>query len=357
MHSCPCGDPAKEANNKRARCAALETFDLKSSATKQDIEDAYRTFAKLWQPDPFQRDEKLKKVAEAKLKAINAAYSVLTSAPAESDLSGEGEQAVSVETISAPERSGSFGERCQRFIGALPRPSKLMAIAALIAGLCVAGFLWKGIDSYLTGEPVVGEQYSNLKTFLRVRLREKTQGSWSDEWHQLFSHESATVAAASPQPDSTEQSDRQDRTPHIEHRYESNAVQPGHVKAIPYITADLTKAEVIAIQGTPTTFSEDKLTYAKTEFYFSDDKLAGWKIDPASGPARVKLWPQGTVDPSLQSFTLGSTKDQVIALQGTPTVFSEDTFGYGGSEVYFQNDQVIGWKDDRTSVPLRATAR
>jgi hypothetical protein len=54
---------------------------------------------------------------------------------------------------------------------------------------------------------------------------------------------------------------------------------------------------------------------------------------------------------------LGSTKDQVLAVQGTPTLFSDNTFGYGGSEVYFQNDRVIGWKADPVSVSHRATPR
>jgi len=126
---------------------------------------------------------------------------------------------------------------------------------------------------------------------------------------------------------------------------------------MPYITAGLSEAEVIAIQGAPTSTAEDKLTYGKTEFYFIGDKLAGWKIDPASTAARIRLWPDAEVDPSLQSLTLGSTKDQVLAVQGTPTLLSDNTFGYGGSEVYFQSDRVIGWKADPGSVSLRAMSR
>jgi hypothetical protein len=50
---------------------------------------------------------------------------------------------------------------------------------------------------------------------------------------------------------------------------------------------------------------------------------------------------------------LGSSKDEVLVLQGTPILFSESKFGYGGSEIYFQNDRVTGWKNDPASVALR----
>jgi hypothetical protein len=355
MHLCPCGEPTEDADKYCARCAALQTLDLQSSATRQDIEDAYRKLAKLWQPDPFQRDEKLKKAADAKLNAINTAYTALTSAPAEIDLEGQDAQPASAETTSMPEPTGASGGGWQHLIGALPRPSSLMAIAALVAGLCVGGFLLETFDSYLMGKPVVGEQYLHLKTFLSVRFREKTHDAWNASWNRLLPRESHAVTPAAPLPDVEAQKARLERTPHVQHTYDSSAVQPEHVKAKPYITAGLTKDEVIAIQGTPSSSSEDGLAYGSTEFYFRDGKLAGWSIDSKSDPVRVKLWPETAVDPNLRSFTLGSTKDQVLVIQGTPTLFSEDRFGYGGSEVYFQNDRVIGWKADPSSVPLRAT--
>jgi len=61
-------------------------------------------------------------------------------------------------------------------------------------------------------------------------------------------------------------------------------------------------------------------------------------------------------NPSLQSFGLGSTKNEVLAIQGTPTVYSQTTFGYGRSEVYFQYGRVIGWKTD-PATPLRTSSR
>jgi hypothetical protein len=42
-------------------------------------------------------------------------------------------------------------------------------------------------------------------------------------------------------------------------------------------------------------------------------------------------------------FTVGSTKDEVLALQGTPTSFNEVQWSYGLSHVSFQNGRVTSW--------------
>jgi hypothetical protein len=40
---------------------------------------------------------------------------------------------------------------------------------------------------------------------------------------------------------------------------------------------------------------------------------------------------------------VGSTKDEVIAIQGTPTSYYEESFSYGNSHVYLENDRVVRW--------------
>jgi hypothetical protein len=114
---------------------------------------------------------------------------------------------------------------------------------------------------------------------------------------------------------------------------------------------------VLLTAGDPTSSSPDKLVYPGSELYLKDDKVAGWKIDPGASSLRVKLWPDAPVDPDLDAFTVGSTKNDVLVVQGTPTSFSENTFGYGGSEVYFQRNRVVSWKEDPASVRLRAVRR
>jgi len=116
------------------------------------------------------------------------------------------------------------------------------------------------------------------------------------------------------------------------------------------------KSEVIETLGTPSSETEDKLIYGYSELDFSNGSLAGWKID-ARSPLRVKLWPETRVDPDLDAFWIGSSKSEVVAIEGTPTLLTENTFGYGRSEVYFQNGRVVSWKNDPASTFLRARPR
>jgi hypothetical protein len=110
--------------------------------------------------------------------------------------------------------------------------------------------------------------------------------------------------------------------------------------------------EVLAILGKPTSSSGEKMLYKNSEIDFRDGHVVGWKINSGS-PVRVKLWPDAAPSPGIASFAIGSTKSDVIALQGTPTFFSDNKFGYGNSAVLFQNDRVVGWNEDPGSVRLR----
>jgi hypothetical protein len=80
-----------------------------------------------------------------------------------------------------------------------------------------------------------------------------------------------------------------------------------------------------------------------------------------SGPrvlaVRVKLWPGSQVDPDLDTFWVGSSKNEVLLVMGTPTFWSENTWGCGGSEVYFKDGRVVSWKNDPATVPIRAARR
>ena len=96
--------------------------------------------------------------------------------------------------------------------------------------------------------------------------------------------------------------------------------------------------------------------YNGTEIDFRDGHVAGWKID-SRNPIRVKLWPDQALAPGMLTYAIGSSKSDVIAMQGTPTFFSDNEFDYGGSRVYFKSDRVVGWKADPASVRLRVVAQ
>ena len=124
-------------------------------------------------------------------------------------------------------------------------------------------------------------------------------------------------------------------------------------------TLGSTMDEVAAIQGTPDYYDgRTVVQYGSSKLHLRNGRVSDW-WNSDSNPLKVKLLPKRNVI-NTDSFTLESTKDEVLAVQGTPDMFvGHDTFYYGSSDeltqmskVYFENDRVIGWLSDRSN-PLK----
>src|SRR4051794_17332061 len=84
MSTCMCGNPIDTIGTMCSRCGALQTLGLDMNASAAEIEGSYTTLVKVWHPDRFQTDPKMRVAAEEKLKEINAAHDYLTARPVES---------------------------------------------------------------------------------------------------------------------------------------------------------------------------------------------------------------------------------------------------------------------------------
>ncbi len=357
MQTCSCGDWAEEGRDRCARCSALETFGLDSTATADQIKAAHRTLVKVWHPDRFQDDPKLREAAEARLKAINSAYVLLTA---------KGGQRASRQSAHSATRTRSkpqaaSGRSASFFAHLIPSPVMLLKCAALGCGLVIFVLLAQSADSYFASQPTTGRIYSELREGIVSNFREATGDIWNrtvTHLHGFIAQKVEAIPAAAAQSADAEQPaaaaplDPADPVQNL-HRRELGAAHAETVRLTPYITTGLTQEEVKAVQGAPTSASEDKLIYGGSELDFTHGKLTGWKLDSASAPIRVKLWPDAPVDPGLAAFHVGSSRSAVLVVQGTPTYLSKNEFGYGGSMVYFQDDRVISWKNDPATVPLR----
>jgi outer membrane protein assembly factor BamE (lipoprotein component of BamABCDE complex) len=125
-----------------------------------------------------------------------------------------------------------------------------------------------------------------------------------------------------------------------------------HVDAsVGYFTVGSTRDEVLAVQGTPTEFAERVWKYGSSSVFFNNGRVASWDIWPGA-PLRARMLPAEHVDASVGYFTVGSTKDEVLAVQGAPTEFTERVWKYGSSSVFFNNGRVVSW-DIWPGAPLR----
>jgi hypothetical protein len=348
-------------------------------ALENEIRRANRLLTKAWQPENFQDDPKLKESAEAKLKDIQTAFDFLTltstdraharrpvylssklaSAP---PLPGAGPAAhvahagsVALPPIpiltAAASPAAAPNETPPR--GLWPKIKVFLMITAAALVILRVGYIWyvlKAQTALSCPVPTIKDSSQGVGPRAPQLPEEKILDAVEQAGQRLAPQNSAPAACLQTgQPLPSNAKSRQQQTAHTA----AHATQPATIKLRPYVTVGSTRDEVLAQQGTPTASAEDKLVYGTSELYLKDGRVVGWRIDPFSSPIRVKLWPQSPVDPDLAFFTVNSTKDEVLVVQGTPTEFSEDTFKYGDSLVYFSHNRVVNWKSDPGSVPLR----
>ncbi|MDZ4698230.1 MAG: J domain-containing protein [Rhodothermales bacterium] len=127
---------------------------------------------------------------------------------------------------------------------------------------------------------------------------------------------------------------------------------PGSRTSATYFTLRSTKDEVVAAQGSPDSFNENTLHYGYSTISFRDGRVVGWHQSP-SNPLNVILEPSRPT--SSISFAVGSTRDEVIAAQGTPDQYTDRMLKYGHSTISFENERVVSFYESATS-PLKVAA-
>jgi hypothetical protein len=99
---------------------------------------------------------------------------------------------------------------------------------------------------------------------------------------------------------------------------------------------------VVAIQGLPTKIRGQTWIYGVSEIQFKDAKVS--RYNNFDGSLRVRLdpptLPRGEIPPF---FTLGSTPNEVLLVQGTPTRIDVQSWFYGFSEIRFKNGRVANY--------------
>ena len=361
MNTCACGNCMEARSERCPQCAALQLLGVGIYATENEIKAAYRLLVKVWHPDRFPGDPKLKEAAEAKLKEINSAFVFLTSPAAKrvpvqrpSQDSAYAAPPASTPPSAATETGKTMAAEIRSrtpsfWIG--PAMEFLFKIGLLAVVILLGRYLWIAFDL----QDSVGDEASSVyksgkknllngleapkNRFLEAMERDLQRFEW-------FRSSSESLPQPAPITADNQQPKKNHTTPHPS--------QAAPLAIRPYVTIGSTRNEVLAQQGTPTSSSEDKLVYGKSELYLKDNAVIGWRIDPVSSSIRVKIWPASVVAPNLTSFTIGSSKDLVLKVQGTPTAFSENKFEYGRSAVYFRNNKVVSWKEDPASAPLWA---
>jgi DnaJ domain len=373
MPTCPCGDPVKGNGGLCRRCASLRILGVGPDATLEEIKAAYYILVKVWHPDRFQTDKTLKEAADSKLKDVNASFEFLRSQFSKNSRGKPPGNTQRDTTHEAPRTKPATGPNpgsntkstldmglaWRSFAWVIPARRIFFRLIVLAFVFLLARYVWIAFDFGGSPDDNVAKVYRYGKEQVLNGLEEPKRRfveAIEQDLRRLNPLQtSPTPVAVSQNPETPPAQG----VPSLQKPHEKT-ISPERMrsqtstrKISPYITLGSTKAEVVDQLGDPTASSEKSLVYGRSELFLKDLCVIGWRVDPTS-PIRVKLWPESPVDPGLDHFDVGSSKDVVLVVQGTPTAFSPDKFEYGGSEVFFKDNRVVGWKSDPTSIKLRA---
>lgn len=107
-----------------------------------------------------------------------------------------------------------------------------------------------------------------------------------------------------------------------------------------HITIGSSKHQVLLVQGTPTRVEGNRWFYGFAELVFKNGRVAGY--DNYFGTLKMRLLPSAAYGrkPPGNSFTIGSTPDEVLAVQGTPTAIHGNRWSFNFDFVFFRDGKV-----------------
>jgi hypothetical protein len=106
-----------------------------------------------------------------------------------------------------------------------------------------------------------------------------------------------------------------------------------------YITIGSSETEVLAVQGTPTRVESNRWFYGFAEIVFKNGRIA--EYDNYFGVLKMRLLPsRSDSEPSKDFFTIGSSPDEVLAVQGTPTAIHGNRWSFDFDSVLFGERKV-----------------
>ena len=279
----------------------------------KQLRHAYKKLVNTWHPDRFHHDGHQKKLAEEKTKEITQAYKELA-------------------------------EYYKEF-SALPHVAKMADVAGTEKTSSQKAYNAHPDTESLNTEPAVTlatattvqAQKRRLKPFVRViaaaALAAATYFVWQFTPGELYAN----------RPTSEEHADQATEKQDDEGSNHNSASGD-------YFTMGSSLGEVYSIQGVPTKTEKDIWYYGSSRVYFFKGKVMRWE-ESSDFPLRVTITPEMEKS-DIRFFGEGSSKEEVLAAQGAPDHDAGNSWDYGLSRVYFENNRVKGWNETPHN-PLR----
>jgi hypothetical protein len=302
---------------------AYKLLHLEPGASPAQVEEAYRDAARHWHPNHFPPEPDIQGKAQAKLREIDAAYQQVKTH-------------LLAEDAGDPDAvSPAPGRPDWRMAPDLlmPPPGKTRALVATARAWVRehAGHLLVGLVL------VAGLVFSPL---IYNYLRAPSQPAPAPAQEK-----------PAPKPISTPQA--------------LPGVGPGpgiQSKVAPpasrgYFSLGSSPDEVRATQGPPQYLSATTWKYGLSTVTFKNRRVVGYAN--ISRNLRVRLTPKSraTAAGLPVSFTVGSSKDLVLIVQGTPSMVVGNVWKFGESEVKFRGNRVVSYDDAAHNLQVKGPAK
>jgi curved DNA-binding protein CbpA len=386
---------------------------LEPGASMEEVKKARRDLVKVWHPDRFSNDPRLQQKAQEKLKEINEAYERLQSSyrghrprvsrqgskadpPPELGKNRYGESQASPESPAqadrSPETPVSPDMRWAAVIMVLllvrviyspiSAPSKATApktketSSVTLSQSPATSLPTKDASSQTRGKIPIKERSPSAEESEKKYQEPREQGKPHTQWQPVLP--SGYFGIGSTRDDvlaiQGEPSIIVGNTWHYKDSsvdFHGNQVSSYSdfskklkVRVLPsgdtsearsrgYFTIGSTKDEVLAIQGTPASVIGNMWLYRDSSVDFYGHQVSGYSN--VSKNLKVRVLPSGDTSEARSRgyFTIGSTKDEVLAIQGTPWSVIGNTWHYGDSSVYFYGNQVSSYSNVSKNLKIR----
>src|SRR5579863_3041704 len=347
-----------------------QVLGVEPGASLEEVKEAHRDLVKVWHPDRFVDDLRLQRKAQERLKEINEAYEqILPDAlPAPPDPMPAPEwpaQRFAPEVhypASEPpvEDSELPPEPVRRRWGVSPQVAAAFALLGVTALIVVA--VARNDDTRRTTAAAanVSREATDALEDTPLDVPTFTLGSTQEEVLSVQgSPTSVEVGRWLYELSSVDFSEgRVDGYADISHNLHVRLTPVGGAKAAlarGAFTLGSTEDDVLAVQGTPTSVEGRRWRYDSSSVDFVDRKVESY--DNAEHNLRVRVSPQADVSAARArgTITLGSTQDEVLAVQGTPTSIEGEQWTYDSTTVGFSNGRVDSYVNETQKLHFQMT--
>ncbi len=294
-----------------------KVLNLSREANSQDIKRAYRELAKKWHPDSLgpNASHKDRELAEQKFNEITKAYRTLIN------------HVRIREIIRSRQKEKSSSDD---FVQASTSSSKNVTGKVDVTN---KKWLWLGIVSLVILTILSLRTITGRNKIMRYIIVKKTGSrSISTEPKRNEVKEKGQVV---------QKTNRGDRKREFWRRS--------------FFTLYSTKEEVLNVQGPPDKVSGKKWYYGLSSVTFENGRVVGY--DNFDGKLKIRIVPRRLPGEVPLYFTLGSSQDEVLLVQGMPSRVVRSTWYYGLDRVFFENGRVVGYDDFTGSLRVKLVPR